>query len=52
VAQFPVEIAQRAMGLLLKRIQGVKDETETLRAKIMLPVKLIVRASCGEHEKG
>lgn len=52
VAQFPVEIAQRAMGLLLKRIQGVKDDAVTLPAKIMLPVKLIVRASCGEHEKG
>jgi LacI family transcriptional regulator len=52
VAQFPVEIAHRAMGLLLKRIQCTKEETATLPAKIMLPVKLIVRASCGEHEKG
>jgi LacI family transcriptional regulator len=51
VAQFPVEVAQRAMGLLLKRIQGANDEASRLPAKIMLPVKLMVRASCGEHEK-
>ncbi|AEU37016.1 LacI family DNA-binding transcriptional regulator [Granulicella mallensis] len=51
VAQSPVELARRSMGLLLERIQKTHDGIESSPAKILLPVKLMVRASCGPHEE-
>jgi len=49
VAQSPVELARRAMGLLMKRIQAAPEDAPSSPAKILLPVKLIVRGSCGPH---
>ncbi|WP_255462538.1 LacI family DNA-binding transcriptional regulator [Granulicella sp. WH15] len=57
VAQSPVELAQRAMGLLLQRIHALQAQTtsakkmdqNTTPAKIVLPARLIVRQSCGSH---
>lgn len=50
VAQSPVELSRRAMGLLMTGIHDAKAGVATSPAKIMLPVKLIVRSSCGPHE--
>jgi LacI family transcriptional regulator len=49
VAQSPVDLARRAMALLLERIHGAKNGPPSPAAKIMLPVKLMVRSSCGTH---
>jgi LacI family transcriptional regulator len=38
------------MTLLLERIQKTNDGIDASPAKILLPVKLMVRASCGPHE--
>ena len=51
IAQSPVELARRSMVLLLERINGAKDGLPSPPAKILLPVKLMIRASCGPHEK-
>jgi len=51
VSQSPVDLARRSMGLLLERIQGTKEDVSSAPAKIMLPVKLVVRASCGTHRR-
>jgi LacI family transcriptional regulator len=51
IAQSPVELARRSMVLLLDRIHGAKDGLPSPPAKILLPVKLMIRASCGPHEK-
>jgi LacI family transcriptional regulator len=51
VAQSPVELARRAMALLLERIQRAKSDTPSSPAKILLPTKLMIRSSCGPHEK-
>ncbi|WP_158821737.1 LacI family DNA-binding transcriptional regulator [Granulicella sp. S156] len=50
VAQPPIELARRAMTLLLERIQKAHDGVDASPAKILLPVKLMIRASCGPHE--
>jgi LacI family transcriptional regulator len=50
VVQSPVELARRSMTLLLERINGAKDGMLSSPAKILLPVKLVVRSSCGGHE--
>jgi LacI family transcriptional regulator len=46
VAQSPVEMAQRASTLLFERIanNGMNGYTA---AKVVLPVRLIIRNSCG-----
>jgi LacI family transcriptional regulator len=49
VAQSPVELARRSMQLLLERIRGHKGDTPQESAKILLPVRLIIRGSCGGH---
>lgn len=49
VAQSPVELATRAMSLLLDRIRRHKVEVAQEPAKILLPARLIVRGSCGSH---
>jgi len=49
IAQSPVELAKRAMALLLERIQGASGTAPHSPAKILLPVKLMVRGSCGAH---
>jgi LacI family transcriptional regulator len=49
VAQFPIELAGRSMHLLLERIGSHKTDTPQESAKIFLPVRLIIRGSCGEH---
>jgi LacI family transcriptional regulator len=51
VAQSPVDLARRAMALLMERIQNDKAGTETVPAKIMLPTRLIIRKSCGPHRE-
>jgi LacI family transcriptional regulator len=50
VAQSPVELARRAMGLLMDRINGVRLTDDETPAKVILPVKLMIRNSCGPHE--
>lgn len=47
VAQSPAEVARRAMALLIDRIGDHRRGSEFVPAKIVLPVTLIVRASCG-----
>lgn len=49
VASFPIEMAKRAMLLLLDRIKGAEEKTSSSTAKVVLPAKLIVRSSCGCH---
>ena len=49
VCQSPVEISRRAMTLLLERILRVQSHESSSPAKILLPVRLIVRSSCGPH---
>jgi LacI family transcriptional regulator len=52
VAQSPVELARRAMGLLLERIQNQQQGASgASQAKILLPAKLMIRGSCGPHTK-
>ena len=51
VGQSPVDLATRAVRLLMDRIQEVRTGTESIAAKIMLPATLIVRESCGCHAK-
>ena len=51
IAQSPVELARRSMALLLERLHGAKDGMRSPPAKILLPIKLMVRASCGTHKK-
>ena len=50
VSQSPVDLARRSMALLLERINGAKDGVGSAPAKILLPVKLMVRSSCGPHK--
>lgn len=47
VTQSPIELSRRSMALLMERIQHNKEETEFTPAKIVLPVKLVIRSSCG-----
>ena len=47
VAQSPAEVARRAMALLIDRINDQRRGSHFVPAKIVLPVKLVVRASCG-----
>jgi LacI family transcriptional regulator len=49
IAQSPVELARRSMALLLERLHAPKDSVPSSPAKILLPVKLVVRSSCGTH---
>jgi LacI family transcriptional regulator len=49
VAQSPVELTRRAMALLLEGIKKTHEGVKYEPAKIMLPVKLMVRGSCGPH---
>jgi LacI family transcriptional regulator len=49
VAQSPVELARRSIQLLLGSIRRNKTEEAHEPAKILLPVHLIVRGSCGGH---
>ena len=51
IAQSPVELARRSMTLLLERINGAKDGLLSSPAKILLPVRLVIRSSCGPHTK-
>lgn len=51
VSQSPVELATRSMTLLLERIRGLRDGKAFTPAKILLPVELHIRASCGPHPK-
>lgn len=47
VWQSPAELARRSMGLLLERIGHRKHSAEFTPAKILLPVRLKLRGSCG-----
>jgi LacI family transcriptional regulator len=47
VAQSPVELAKCAMTLLLDRIADQRRGAEFVPARIVLPVTLMVRGSCG-----
>jgi len=47
VSQFPPELARRAMALLFDRIGDHKRGADFIPAKIVLPVSLAIRASCG-----
>jgi LacI family transcriptional regulator, galactose operon repressor len=47
VAQSPADLAKRAMALLIDRIGDQKRGAVSVPAKIVLPVTLIIRASCG-----
>jgi LacI family transcriptional regulator len=49
VAQSPVELARRSMGLLMTGIHEVQSGIPNTPAKIMLPTKLMIRSSCGPH---
>jgi len=49
IAQSPVDLARRSMGLLLERLDAPADGPPSASAKILLPVQLVVRASCGSH---
>jgi len=49
IAQSPVEMARRAINLLMERIRETQAGMSFTPAKIVLPVKLIVRSSCGTH---
>jgi len=51
VGQSPVDLAKRAGRLLMDRIHEIRAGTESVAAKIMLPATLIVRESCGSHDK-
>ncbi len=51
VGQSPVDLARRAVKLLMDRIQEASAGAESTPAKIMLPATLIVRESCGDHPK-
>lgn len=48
VYQSPVDLARRAMTLLLERIRSGQSADDS-PAKIMLPTRLIIRKSCGPH---
>jgi LacI family transcriptional regulator len=50
VSQSPVELARRSITLLMERIQGGQTGSSFAPAKIVLPTRLIVRASCGPHK--
>jgi LacI family transcriptional regulator len=47
VSQSPVELARRAMALMIDRIADKSRGAEYVPAKIVLPVTLMVRGSCG-----
>lgn len=47
VSQSPAELMRRSMALLLDRIAHRKKGTQFAPAKIVLPVRLTIRASCG-----
>lgn len=49
VAQSPVDLARRSMHLLLDRIRNHAIDGQYQPAKIILPVRLILRDSCGTH---
>ena len=49
VAQSPVELTRRSMTLLFEGIQKTHDGVVSSPAKVLLPVKLMVRGSCGPH---
>jgi LacI family transcriptional regulator len=51
VFQSPVDLARRAMALLLDGIRGTQSDAPSSTAKILLPTQLIVRSSCGSHDK-
>jgi LacI family transcriptional regulator len=50
VMQSPIELTRRSMSLLFEGIQKTHDGIPSEPAKIMLPVKLMVRGSCGHHD--
>lgn len=50
VAQSPVDLTRRSMSLLINRIQNVDPSEPFTPAKVLLPVKLILRGSCGTHK--
>ena len=52
VSQSPVDLARRAMALLIERIRRSKNAAQESAAKIMLPTQLIIRESCGAHPVG
>jgi LacI family transcriptional regulator len=47
IAQSPVELARRSIGLLIERINNHRKPIEFTPAKIVLPVKMVLRSSCG-----
>jgi LacI family transcriptional regulator len=49
VSQSAVELARRSMGLLMEGIRGAQSGITSTPAKVVLPTKLMVRASCGSH---
>jgi LacI family transcriptional regulator len=49
VAQSPVEMARRATALLFEGIRGAMSGVQPASAKLVLPTKLKIRASCGSH---
>lgn len=51
VGQSPVDLAKRALRLLIDRMQDVPDGGSSVPEKIMLPATLIVRESCGSHSR-
>ena len=50
VAQSPVELARRSMSLLTDRIRSGRSSLPAAPAKVLLPARLVVRASCGKHD--
>jgi LacI family transcriptional regulator len=49
VSQSPVELARRSTALLFEGIRGAQSGIHPSAAKIVLPTKLMIRASCGPH---
>lgn len=49
VAQSSVDLARRSIHLLLQRIREKHTGEPVPPAKIVLPAKLMIRESCGEH---
>lgn len=50
VSHSPAELAHRSIHILLNRLREETTSPKLSPAKIVLPAKLIVRASCGAHK--
>jgi LacI family transcriptional regulator len=47
ITQSPTQLSKRAMALLIERIEDQSQKRESMPAKVVLPVSLTIRASCG-----